>query len=201
MWQATDARAAAGGRMLQYHGKWPFVRVLGVQEPVSAFFSAVTGAVENTACMAWMPARTKRLIGRGWPKPRAAEVLSGADRMPRCEPTGPDLSERVQPSASRLLPRQSMPQAAPSLGQPAALAALAGHTPLIFDIGERRCARCWPAALLAAHGSRGRRARLALARPRPRRGASLVLGVGVPLPRCLLAAGLLAATLSASCNP
>ena len=32
MWQTTDARAAAGGRTLQYHGKWPFVRVLGVQE-------------------------------------------------------------------------------------------------------------------------------------------------------------------------
>ena len=34
MWQATDARTAAGGRTLQYHGKWPFVRVLGVQEPL-----------------------------------------------------------------------------------------------------------------------------------------------------------------------
>jgi hypothetical protein len=43
MWQATDARTAAGGRTLQYHGKWPFVRVFGVQEPVSAFFSAVNG--------------------------------------------------------------------------------------------------------------------------------------------------------------
>ena len=48
MWQATDARAAAGGRTLQYHGKWPFVRVLGVQEPVSAFFSAVTRLRKKT---------------------------------------------------------------------------------------------------------------------------------------------------------
>ncbi|KHJ36390.1 putative post-gpi attachment factor 3 protein [Erysiphe necator] len=35
----TDQRVAAGEPIVQFHGKWPFYRVLGMQEPFSVLFS------------------------------------------------------------------------------------------------------------------------------------------------------------------
>ncbi|GMM52790.1 Per1 protein [Starmerella bacillaris] len=35
----TDLTEASGERMQQFHGKWPFRRVMGVQEPAAVFFS------------------------------------------------------------------------------------------------------------------------------------------------------------------
>ncbi|RKF59531.1 Protein PER1-like protein [Erysiphe neolycopersici] len=35
----TDQRIAAGEAIVQFHGKWPFYRFLGMQEPFSVFFS------------------------------------------------------------------------------------------------------------------------------------------------------------------
>jgi hypothetical protein len=39
MHQVVAARLRRGAPVQQYHGKWPFVRVLGVQEPASVLFS------------------------------------------------------------------------------------------------------------------------------------------------------------------
>ncbi|KAJ4394652.1 hypothetical protein N0V93_003871 [Gnomoniopsis smithogilvyi] len=36
----TSARLAAHQPVVQFHGKWPFTRILGMQEPVSVLFSA-----------------------------------------------------------------------------------------------------------------------------------------------------------------
>jgi hypothetical protein len=35
----TNQRVAAGANVVQFHGKWPFYRFLGMQEPFSVFFS------------------------------------------------------------------------------------------------------------------------------------------------------------------
>ena len=35
----TDKRIERGVEIVQFHGKWPFVRVLGIQEPMSVLFS------------------------------------------------------------------------------------------------------------------------------------------------------------------
>ncbi|XP_064635626.1 post-GPI attachment to proteins factor 3-like [Lineus longissimus] len=39
MWQAVDAFHENGSKIPQFHGKWPFIRVLGIQEPVSVIAS------------------------------------------------------------------------------------------------------------------------------------------------------------------
>ncbi len=39
MWRTVDAFVQSGLQVPQFHGKWPFVRIAGVQEPASAFFS------------------------------------------------------------------------------------------------------------------------------------------------------------------
>ena len=39
MHRIVAERVACGEEIQQYHGKWPFVRVAGVQEPASALFS------------------------------------------------------------------------------------------------------------------------------------------------------------------
>ncbi|KAJ2766135.1 hypothetical protein IWQ56_003723 [Coemansia nantahalensis] len=40
----TEHAQRTGGTIHQYHGKWPFVRMLGVQEPASVAFSILNGA-------------------------------------------------------------------------------------------------------------------------------------------------------------
>ena len=39
MWRTVDEFRARGLLTPQFHGKWPFARVLGIQEPASAVFS------------------------------------------------------------------------------------------------------------------------------------------------------------------
>ncbi|KAL7271790.1 hypothetical protein RUND412_005428 [Rhizina undulata] len=39
----TASRAAHGQRIEQFHGKWPFRRILGIQEPFSVLFSILNG--------------------------------------------------------------------------------------------------------------------------------------------------------------
>lgn len=39
MWDTVDAFVKDGRKVPQFHGKWPFRRILGVQEPASALFS------------------------------------------------------------------------------------------------------------------------------------------------------------------
>uniref|UniRef100_UPI00358F3D4A post-GPI attachment to proteins factor 3 isoform X1 n=1 Tax=Myxine glutinosa TaxID=7769 RepID=UPI00358F3D4A len=43
MWRTVDLLQEAGYDIPQFHGKWPFVRWLCVQEPLSAIFSALNG--------------------------------------------------------------------------------------------------------------------------------------------------------------
>ncbi|KAH3715194.1 post-GPI attachment to proteins factor 3-like isoform X2 [Dreissena polymorpha] len=43
MWQAVDAFKKDGLDVPQFHGKWPFVRLWGVQEPASMLFSLING--------------------------------------------------------------------------------------------------------------------------------------------------------------
>ena len=45
MWRITSIRQAQGQTVLQYHGKWPFARLFGMQEPVAAMASLVNGLV------------------------------------------------------------------------------------------------------------------------------------------------------------
>ncbi|KAJ2695853.1 hypothetical protein H4R19_005801 [Coemansia spiralis] len=40
----TERAQQTGAEIHQYHGKWPFVRVLGIQEPASVLFSILNGA-------------------------------------------------------------------------------------------------------------------------------------------------------------
>ena len=39
MWESTKRRVAQGTEIVQFHGKWPFVRMGGIQEPASVLFS------------------------------------------------------------------------------------------------------------------------------------------------------------------
>lgn len=39
MWTVEKKNRAAGIRVFQYYGKWPFTRILGIQEPASVLFS------------------------------------------------------------------------------------------------------------------------------------------------------------------
>lgn len=43
MWQVTSEDVRLNRPVKQFFGKWPFVRVFGVQEPASAIFSAFNG--------------------------------------------------------------------------------------------------------------------------------------------------------------
>ncbi|XP_039297587.1 post-GPI attachment to proteins factor 3 [Nilaparvata lugens] len=45
MWYVVDSFAAKGWPPPQFHGKWPFVRWLGLQEPASVIFSLMNLAV------------------------------------------------------------------------------------------------------------------------------------------------------------
>ncbi|KAI6696273.1 hypothetical protein NL676_016392 [Syzygium grande] len=41
-----EERATLGGKPVKYHGKWPFLRVYGIQEPVSVALSALNLSVQ-----------------------------------------------------------------------------------------------------------------------------------------------------------
>ena len=44
MWRITSQRQAEGAAVQQFHGKWPFTRFLGCQEPAAVLFSVFNGA-------------------------------------------------------------------------------------------------------------------------------------------------------------
>ncbi|KAL5006231.1 hypothetical protein ScPMuIL_015037 [Solemya velum] len=43
MWSTVDAFRKDGLEVPQFHGKWPFIRVFGIQEPASVVFSLLNG--------------------------------------------------------------------------------------------------------------------------------------------------------------
>lgn len=61
MWQLESSRRQAGAAPQKYHGKWPFVRLAGMQEPASMLFSLL-----NLAAHAHCLARFRRLCGSLW---------------------------------------------------------------------------------------------------------------------------------------
>jgi len=52
MWETVDVMQTRHGLVPQFHGKWPFVRVLGVQEPASVLFSLLNLA-SNLFMLRW----------------------------------------------------------------------------------------------------------------------------------------------------
>ncbi len=68
MWRREGERRAAGAHPVQYFGKWPFARALGMQEPISAalsFANALAHAAGLHAC--WAHMRTApREVSRRW---------------------------------------------------------------------------------------------------------------------------------------
>jgi len=56
MWKTVDDFEKDGGNVPQFYGKWPFVRVLGVQEPASAVFS-VLNLLSHVAMLMYFRAR------------------------------------------------------------------------------------------------------------------------------------------------
>jgi len=62
MREITEERIAGGKEVLQYHGKWPFVRILGMQEPASVLFS-LANLVAHVVCL-------KRFLGGTSPNTR-----------------------------------------------------------------------------------------------------------------------------------
>ena len=63
MWQLEDAAAAAGLRgARKYHGKWPFERWGGMQEPASVAFSAANLAVHAAGLSHFLALRQRLLL-------------------------------------------------------------------------------------------------------------------------------------------
>ncbi|OAV89400.1 hypothetical protein PTTG_10504 [Puccinia triticina 1-1 BBBD Race 1] len=58
----TELEGLPPGRIVQFHGKWPFKRWYGIQEPLSALFSLL-----NFMAYAVSYRTMKRLIPLGWP--------------------------------------------------------------------------------------------------------------------------------------
>jgi len=52
MWQQEERRRKAGKPVVQYYGKWPFRRMLGIQEPFSTLFSLLN-AVPHVRELLW----------------------------------------------------------------------------------------------------------------------------------------------------
>ncbi|KAL4439465.1 hypothetical protein ABPG77_008794 [Micractinium sp. CCAP 211/92] len=61
MWQLEGSRRQAGAAPQKYHGKWPFARLAGMQEPASVLFSLL-----NLAAHAHCLVRFRRLCGALW---------------------------------------------------------------------------------------------------------------------------------------
>lgn len=57
MWHAVDVLQANGKPVPQFHGKWPFWRFYGIQEPASVLFSILNGI-----CHLWMWRKFRRLV-------------------------------------------------------------------------------------------------------------------------------------------
>ena len=52
MWQTVEEMEARHGQIPQFHGKWPFLRVWGLQEPASVLFS-VLNLLSNLCMLVW----------------------------------------------------------------------------------------------------------------------------------------------------
>ncbi|XP_065292244.2 post-GPI attachment to proteins factor 3 [Dermacentor albipictus] len=57
MWHAVDVLQAKDKPVPQFHGKWPFWRFYGIQEPASVIFSILNGI-----CHLWMWRKFRRLV-------------------------------------------------------------------------------------------------------------------------------------------
>ncbi|RYP87361.1 hypothetical protein DL769_000565 [Monosporascus sp. CRB-8-3] len=66
----TARRLAAGKKVTQFHGKWPFVRVLGMQEPFSVLFSLGNLWAHHRGL-----AKVRREIPAGYPLRRYYELF------------------------------------------------------------------------------------------------------------------------------
>jgi len=53
MWYTVDVFTSHGMKVPQFHGKWPFLRVLGVQEPASVLFSLMN-LLSNAYMLRWL---------------------------------------------------------------------------------------------------------------------------------------------------
>lgn len=89
MWQA-EASWPAGTPVQKYHGKWPFTRWLGMQEPASVLFSLL-----NLAAHALCLARLWRLQQRSSPKgqqqlPKAGQGPADGGEIAAGTGSGPD---------------------------------------------------------------------------------------------------------------
>lgn len=62
MWQALQFLRKRGRPVTQFHGKWPFLRFYGIQEPASVAFSILNGF-----CHLWMWRKFRRLVPRSAP--------------------------------------------------------------------------------------------------------------------------------------
>jgi len=52
MWDTVAEMQARHGQVPQFHGKWPFIRILGIQEPASTLFS-VLNLLSNLYMLTW----------------------------------------------------------------------------------------------------------------------------------------------------
>jgi len=52
MWETVDEMEMRHGQVPQFHGKWPFVRVFGIQEPASTIFS-ILNLCSNLYMLNW----------------------------------------------------------------------------------------------------------------------------------------------------
>lgn len=57
MWQAVDRLQANGSPVPQFHGKWPFWRFYGIQEPASVVFSILNGVFH-----VWMWRKFRKVV-------------------------------------------------------------------------------------------------------------------------------------------
>ena len=59
MWSTVDVFTGHGLDVPQFHGKWPFLRVFGVQEPASVLFSLMN-LLANACMLRWLVRRVPR---------------------------------------------------------------------------------------------------------------------------------------------
>jgi len=52
MWETVEEMDARHSQVPQFHGKWPFVRIFGIQEPASTFFS-ILNLLSNLYMLNW----------------------------------------------------------------------------------------------------------------------------------------------------
>ncbi|KAI0176320.1 Per1-like protein [Hypoxylon sp. FL1284] len=67
----TERRVSAGEAVLQFHGKWPFVRVLGMQEPFSVLFSVGNMLAHQSGL-----AKLRQAVPAGYPLRRYYELFA-----------------------------------------------------------------------------------------------------------------------------